>query len=35
MSLIADSQGQFDPALLEVFERCGGQFERIYKELCD
>jgi response regulator RpfG family c-di-GMP phosphodiesterase/tRNA A-37 threonylcarbamoyl transferase component Bud32 len=35
MQLMAESQGQFDLALLEVFQRCGAQFERIYRELSD
>ena len=29
------SEGQFDPALLHVFERCAPQFDRIYRELTD
>ena len=35
MQLMTESQGQFDPALLEVFQRCGDQFEQIYKQLSD
>jgi response regulator RpfG family c-di-GMP phosphodiesterase/serine/threonine protein kinase len=27
------SPGQFDPALLQAFQRCAGHFERIFKEL--
>jgi response regulator RpfG family c-di-GMP phosphodiesterase/serine/threonine protein kinase len=27
------SAGQFDPALLQVFQRCGPQFDRIFREL--
>ena len=27
------SEGQFDPALLQAFHRCAGQFERIFREL--
>jgi HD-GYP domain-containing protein (c-di-GMP phosphodiesterase class II) len=29
------SPGQFDPALLRVFQRCAPQFERIFRELGD
>jgi response regulator RpfG family c-di-GMP phosphodiesterase len=29
------SAGQFDPALLKVFQHCHGQFERIFRELAD
>jgi response regulator RpfG family c-di-GMP phosphodiesterase/serine/threonine protein kinase len=29
------SDGQFDPALLEVFQRCGDHFDRIFQELAD
>jgi response regulator RpfG family c-di-GMP phosphodiesterase/serine/threonine protein kinase len=35
MHLMMESPGQFDPALLEVFQKCGRQFEKIYKELSD
>ncbi len=27
--------GQFDPALLQIFQRCAPQFERIYRDLPD
>jgi response regulator RpfG family c-di-GMP phosphodiesterase len=29
------SPGQFDPALLQVFRRCAGEFDQIFKELGD
>jgi response regulator RpfG family c-di-GMP phosphodiesterase len=29
------SSGQFDTALLQVFQRCAGQFDRIYREFAD
>ncbi len=29
------SPGQFDPALVQVFQRCHAQFERIFRELAD
>jgi HD-GYP domain-containing protein (c-di-GMP phosphodiesterase class II) len=29
------SPGQFDPALLQVFQRCAGQFEKIFREQAD
>jgi response regulator RpfG family c-di-GMP phosphodiesterase/serine/threonine protein kinase len=29
------SPGQFDPALLQVFQRCAGQFDRIFREFGD
>jgi response regulator RpfG family c-di-GMP phosphodiesterase len=29
------SGGQFDPALLKVFQRCSSDFERIFRELAD
>ena len=29
------SPGQFDPALLLVFQRCAHHFERIFRELAD
>jgi response regulator RpfG family c-di-GMP phosphodiesterase/serine/threonine protein kinase len=29
------SEGQFDPALLQAFQRCAPQFERIFRELAD
>jgi response regulator RpfG family c-di-GMP phosphodiesterase/tRNA A-37 threonylcarbamoyl transferase component Bud32 len=33
--ILEGSPGQFDPALLEAFQRCHHEFERIYKELGD
>ena len=33
--MLESSQGQFDPALLQVFQRCAPQFERIYREFPD
>jgi putative two-component system response regulator len=27
------SGGQFDPALVEAFARCAGEFEKVYREL--
>jgi response regulator RpfG family c-di-GMP phosphodiesterase len=29
------SSGQFDPALLQVFQRCGQQFDRVFREFAD
>lgn len=31
--LTESSPGQFDPALLQAFLRCAGEFERVYDEL--
>ncbi len=33
--MLESSPGQFDPALLQIFQRCAPQFERIYRELPD
>jgi response regulator RpfG family c-di-GMP phosphodiesterase len=33
--IVEASPGQFDPDLLQVFQRCARQFERIYQELAD
>lgn len=35
MTMIENSHGHFDPALLEVFSRCADQFDRIFRELDD
>lgn len=35
MTMIEGSNGQFDPALLEVFSHCADQFDRIHRELDD
>jgi HD-GYP domain-containing protein (c-di-GMP phosphodiesterase class II) len=29
------SAGQFDPDLLQVYQRCGNDFERIFREVAD
>jgi response regulator RpfG family c-di-GMP phosphodiesterase len=29
------SEGQFDPALLPAFDRCAGQFDRIFRDMAD
>jgi hypothetical protein len=29
------SAGQFDPLLLQAFQRCAARFERIFRELPD
>ena len=29
------SPGQFDPALLQVFRKCAGEFEKVFKEHAD
>ena len=29
------SGGQFDPALVQIFQRCASHFERIFHELAD
>jgi HD-GYP domain-containing protein (c-di-GMP phosphodiesterase class II) len=31
--MIDGSEGQFDPALVEVLRRCAGQFEQIFNEV--
>ncbi len=33
--MLQSSEGQFDPALLQTFQRCAGSFERIYREMPD
>jgi putative two-component system response regulator len=33
MGLMMESSGQFDPALLDVFQRCGAEFEIIFREV--
>jgi HD-GYP domain-containing protein (c-di-GMP phosphodiesterase class II) len=33
--MTAASPGHFDPALLQVFQRCAPQFEKIFHELAD
>jgi response regulator RpfG family c-di-GMP phosphodiesterase/serine/threonine protein kinase len=33
--MLTSSPGQFDPALLPIFQRCAPQFERIYRESPD
>jgi response regulator RpfG family c-di-GMP phosphodiesterase len=33
--MLEANSGQFDPALLQVFQRCAPQFERIYRESPD
>jgi response regulator RpfG family c-di-GMP phosphodiesterase/serine/threonine protein kinase len=35
MQLMVDSNGQFDPGLTEVFQRCAQKFEKIYREMVD
>jgi HD-GYP domain-containing protein (c-di-GMP phosphodiesterase class II) len=36
LKLMCDtSDGQFDPALLAVFQRCAPRFERIFHDLAD
>jgi response regulator RpfG family c-di-GMP phosphodiesterase len=35
VATMTESSGQFDPALLQVFLRCGPRLERIYQELTD
>lgn len=35
MTMIENSHGHFDPALLEVFSKCADQFDRIFRELDD
>jgi hypothetical protein len=32
---MVNTQGQFDPALVQAFQRCHHQFERIFSELTD
>ncbi len=31
--LTEGSDGQFDPALLQAFRRCAGEFERVFREV--
>ena len=33
--MVEDFQGQFDPALARVFQRCAPQFERIFGAMAD
>jgi HD-GYP domain-containing protein (c-di-GMP phosphodiesterase class II) len=33
--MTSESPGQFDPALLQVFSKCNGEFERVFRELPD
>jgi response regulator RpfG family c-di-GMP phosphodiesterase len=33
--MLEASPGQFDPALLGAFQRCGAEFDRIFTEWCD
>jgi response regulator RpfG family c-di-GMP phosphodiesterase len=33
--MLETNRGQFDPALLQIFQRCAPQFERIYRESPD
>jgi response regulator RpfG family c-di-GMP phosphodiesterase len=35
LAMTEGSPGQFDPALLEVFQRCAPQFERIFRDCPD
>jgi response regulator RpfG family c-di-GMP phosphodiesterase/serine/threonine protein kinase len=35
LQVIAESPGQFDPLLLQAFERCAPQFERVFREVPD
>ncbi len=35
MQLMVDANGQFDPGLVEVFQRCSQKFEKIYREMAD
>jgi response regulator RpfG family c-di-GMP phosphodiesterase len=35
LQLMVESNGQFDPGLVEVFQRCAGKFEKIYREMTD
>lgn len=30
-----ESPGQFDPGLLQIFSKCNGEFERVFRELPD
>jgi HD-GYP domain-containing protein (c-di-GMP phosphodiesterase class II) len=33
--ILEASEGQFDPALVQVFERCASHFDRIFREMSD
>jgi response regulator RpfG family c-di-GMP phosphodiesterase len=33
VQLMSESHGQFDPALVQAFQRCAGRFEEIFREL--
>jgi HD-GYP domain-containing protein (c-di-GMP phosphodiesterase class II) len=33
--MLDSSSGQFDPALMQIFQRCAQHFERIYRESPD
>jgi response regulator RpfG family c-di-GMP phosphodiesterase len=35
MQVMLDATGQFDPALVQIFQRCATHFERIFHELAD
>jgi len=35
LQVMGDSAGQFDPALLPIFQRCAARFERIFHEFAD
>ena len=35
LQIMLESPGQFDPALLDVFQRCAGKFEKIYRDMAD
>jgi len=35
LQLMVNTSGQFDPALLQAFQRCHGEFERIFAEHMD
>ena len=33
--LLEESPGQFDPLLMQAFDRCAGQFDRVFREIPD
>ena len=35
LQIMTEAEGQFDPALMPVFQRCTPRLERIYRELAD